>query len=210
MTEHDWRVKYGKLRAAAHSLGTDWTAFEKAALPLVPEGFRAGLGRIFANEREKTETYLNLVISIAERRAEGSSARRNDEERADWIDNDEGLYSLWKRSRLPKREFIRRNRDLIDQAIDRVLTGEEPAHSLLYGVGHRGGSAAARPKARIAFYEVGLVERPSGRRDRRPTYVWKPGYSRRPDGGAQPWRTRREAEAQARAQGARARFIHRR
>ena len=34
----------------------------------------------------------------------------NDNDRSQWIDNDEGLYSWWKQSRQPKSKFIRENR----------------------------------------------------------------------------------------------------
>lgn len=57
----------------------------------------------------------------------------NDDDRAQWIDNDEGLYRWWWCSRLPKREFIRKNRDAITAAIMPVLTGDKPAHHLAYG-----------------------------------------------------------------------------
>jgi hypothetical protein len=57
----------------------------------------------------------------------------NDTERAQWVDNDEGLYN-WKRStRLPMREFLRQNRAEIDAAISRVISGERPAGYLAYG-----------------------------------------------------------------------------
>ncbi len=57
----------------------------------------------------------------------------NDTERAQWIDNDEGLYGWWRSSRQPKRQFIRENRAEIDSAISRVTGGERPAHYLAYG-----------------------------------------------------------------------------
>ena len=44
-------------------------------------------------------------------------ARLNDEERRQWIENDEGLYNWQRRSRLSMREFIRQNRTEIDAAI---------------------------------------------------------------------------------------------
>ena len=45
----------------------------------------------------------------------------NDTERAQWVDNDEGLYN-WKRStRLSMREFVKQNREEIDSCINRVL-----------------------------------------------------------------------------------------
>ena len=41
----------------------------------------------------------------------------NDSDRSQWIDNDEGLYSWWRRSRQSKRAFIRENKAEIDAAI---------------------------------------------------------------------------------------------
>lgn len=77
--------------------------------------------------------------------------RLNDDERSQWIDNDEGLYNWWKSARrqtlnpfsglvrdagqMPKREFIRQNREEIDRAINNVLNGSKPAHYLAYGGG---------------------------------------------------------------------------
>jgi len=57
----------------------------------------------------------------------------NDTERAQWIDNDEGLYNWWRGSRQSKRDFIRANRADIDAAIDNVVGGHKPAHYLAYG-----------------------------------------------------------------------------
>jgi hypothetical protein len=45
----------------------------------------------------------------------------NDDDRAEWIDNDAGLYGWWRSSRQSKRDFIRANRTEIDAAIRRVL-----------------------------------------------------------------------------------------
>lgn len=59
--------------------------------------------------------------------------RRNDKDREQWVDNDEGLYCWWRSSRKAKRSFIRENRAEIDQVIDRVLNGDKPAHYLRYG-----------------------------------------------------------------------------
>lgn len=50
-----------------------------------------------------------------------------------WIDNDEGLYNWWKRSRQGKREFIRDNRAELESCIRRVTDGTKPAHYLAYG-----------------------------------------------------------------------------
>ena len=41
----------------------------------------------------------------------------NDTERAQWIDNDEGLYNWWRSSRQLKRAFIRENREELDRLI---------------------------------------------------------------------------------------------
>jgi hypothetical protein len=47
--------------------------------------------------------------------------RLNDDERQDFVSNDEYLYSLQRRSRLGRRAWIRANRDDIDAAYDRML-----------------------------------------------------------------------------------------
>jgi len=47
--------------------------------------------------------------------------QRNDEEREQWIDNDEGLYLWWIGSKQSYRNFIRENREQIDTVIDRAL-----------------------------------------------------------------------------------------
>jgi hypothetical protein len=59
--------------------------------------------------------------------------QHNDKERADWVNNDEGLYSRWKASRLGLRAFIRGNRPIIDEVIENVNSGRKPAHYLKYG-----------------------------------------------------------------------------
>lgn len=45
----------------------------------------------------------------------------NDNDREEWIDNDEGLYSWYRSSRKSMREFIRNNRTDIDAHIKAVL-----------------------------------------------------------------------------------------
>ena len=50
-----------------------------------------------------------------------------------WIDNDEGLHNWWRSSRISKRQFIRDNREELTACINRVLTGNRPAHYLAYG-----------------------------------------------------------------------------
>jgi hypothetical protein len=65
----------------------------------------------------------------------------NDQEREQWIDNDEGLYRWWQRSRLSKRAFIRANRAEITRAITSVTEGTQPAHHLEYGPRGRAGQS---------------------------------------------------------------------
>lgn len=50
--------------------------------------------------------------------------RVNDDDREQWVDNDEGLYTWWRSSRMGKRAFIRANRDDIDAVIRAALTRE--------------------------------------------------------------------------------------
>lgn len=57
----------------------------------------------------------------------------NDTDRSQWIDNDEGLYSWWKSTRLPKARFIKENRAELTTAILNVINGAKPAHYLRYG-----------------------------------------------------------------------------
>ena len=57
----------------------------------------------------------------------------NDNDRSQWIDNDEGLYNWWRSSRRPKRAFIRENRSELDRCILNVRDGRKPAHYLAYG-----------------------------------------------------------------------------
>lgn len=59
--------------------------------------------------------------------------RINDNDRAQWIDNDEGLYNEWRRSGKAKRAYIRENRAMIDECINNVISGKKPAHYKAYG-----------------------------------------------------------------------------
>lgn len=59
--------------------------------------------------------------------------RLNDEERRQWIENDEGLHCRWKQSGLSLREFIRVNRKHLDVIIVAIRDGKKPAHYLVYG-----------------------------------------------------------------------------
>ena len=47
--------------------------------------------------------------------------RLNEEDRRQWVLNDEGLYNWWTRTRLPMRKFIRDNRVVLDECIMEVL-----------------------------------------------------------------------------------------
>ena len=47
--------------------------------------------------------------------------KRNDSERGEWVNNDEGLYDWWKSERISLTGFIEEHRSDIDAAIDRVL-----------------------------------------------------------------------------------------
>ena len=60
-------------------------------------------------------------------------SKHNDSEREQWIVNDEGLYDLQRRSGKSMRNWIRENREMIDQCIDKVSGGKAPAHYLKYG-----------------------------------------------------------------------------
>ncbi len=51
----------------------------------------------------------------------------NDDDRAQWIDNDEGLYNWWRSSRQSKRAFIRENREELTRLIRRALAPKETA-----------------------------------------------------------------------------------
>jgi hypothetical protein len=57
----------------------------------------------------------------------------NDKDREQWIMNDEGLYNWFRSSRLSMRNFIRQNREELDECINRVTSGENPPHYLTYG-----------------------------------------------------------------------------
>ena len=54
----------------------------------------------------------------------------NDEERAMWINNDEGLYNWFKSERKPMRQFIKENRADITKHIE-IATGNIDTEKLL-------------------------------------------------------------------------------
>lgn len=45
----------------------------------------------------------------------------NDNDRAQWLDSDDVLYTIWRRSRMNQTAFIRANRKLIDGHIRAIL-----------------------------------------------------------------------------------------
>ena len=59
----------------------------------------------------------------------------NDNDREDFVNNDEGLYRLWQASKLGITTFVQQNRPFIDEVIRKVRDGEKPAHYLFYGDG---------------------------------------------------------------------------
>jgi len=59
----------------------------------------------------------------------------NDEDRRQWVENDEGLYLMKRSSRLSMTRFIRENRAFIDEVINNVTDNKKPAHYLVYGGG---------------------------------------------------------------------------
>ena len=46
----------------------------------------------------------------------------NDNDREQWVDNDEGLHAWWRRSGKAKRAFVRENRATIDAVIQASRT----------------------------------------------------------------------------------------
>jgi hypothetical protein len=57
----------------------------------------------------------------------------NDNDRRDFVDNDEGLYDMWRRSGVGQYRWVRENRTMIDEVLKAVRDGARPAHFLKYG-----------------------------------------------------------------------------
>lgn len=57
----------------------------------------------------------------------------NDNDRWDWVNNDEGLYDLYRYSGLNKKAFLKENRGLIDEIIIGCRNGKIQHHALKYG-----------------------------------------------------------------------------
>jgi hypothetical protein len=63
----------------------------------------------------------------------------NVKERQLWVLNDEGLYNAQQASGLGVREFVEKNKKMIDEVQDNVVSGRKPAHYLAYPeAGRRG------------------------------------------------------------------------
>lgn len=63
-----------------------------------------------AKRRKKTR--LGMVLD-----RDRGICKLNDRDRAEWINNDEGLYNWQRRSRLSMKAFIRQNKAEIDSAV---------------------------------------------------------------------------------------------
>ena len=57
----------------------------------------------------------------------------NDADRKDWVNNDEGLYNMFRRSGLSITKFVMTNRAFLDECIGNVTSGRKPAHYKAYG-----------------------------------------------------------------------------
>ena len=57
----------------------------------------------------------------------------NDDDREEFVNNDEGLYNMWLASSKGITVWVRENRPMIDEVIKAVRDGEKPAHYLVYG-----------------------------------------------------------------------------
>jgi hypothetical protein len=57
----------------------------------------------------------------------------NDNDREDFVNNDEGLYNMWRRSGKGITVWVRENRQFIDEYMGNVQSGAKPAHYGAYG-----------------------------------------------------------------------------
>lgn len=85
----------------------------------------------------------------------------DDREREMWVDNDEGLYDMWRSSGQSKRAFVRENRAFLDNAIGQVVGGTKRPHYLKYDSGRyrRGRPGGARDAAAFARAEAARLTR---------------------------------------------------
>jgi hypothetical protein len=75
-----------------------------------------------------TKPHKQKVVSagIVPRNIEiyGKKLTLNDEDREQWVSNDEGLYSCWRQSRQSKRQFVKENRAELTRIIMAYLNRE--------------------------------------------------------------------------------------
>lgn len=57
------------------------------------------------------------------------NARLNDEDRAEWVNNDAGLYALWHASGKGITAFVRANRAELDKRIIAIRDAPPPART---------------------------------------------------------------------------------
>lgn len=62
----------------------------------------------------------------------------NDKDRSQWVNNDEGLYLVCKRSKMSESRWIKENRALIDEVAKNVTENIQPASYLAYPGGSHG------------------------------------------------------------------------
>lgn len=84
---------------------------------------------------------------------ENPRSKHNDEERRQWVNNDEGLYNAAQMYEGGVKAFIRDNREFIDQVIDNVISGSKRAHYLAYDKVERNPKQTSR-KLRINDTEI--------------------------------------------------------
>lgn len=89
----------------------------------------------YARRQGYRVTYINRERALERNPLMMVVENPNDEERRQWVSNDEGLYDWYRSSRLPMREFIKLNRAGLDEVIARVTGGDKPAHYMKYGPG---------------------------------------------------------------------------
>ena len=77
----------------------------------------------------------------------------NDDDRRLWVLNDEGLYRMWRASKMALRQWIRQNRDFIDTVTGNVTAGRRQAHYLV--------TARRRPVADY-FYDFSKQNKTDG------------------------------------------------
>jgi hypothetical protein len=83
----------------------------------------------------------------------------NNEERRQWILNDEGLYNWQRSSGLNMAKFIRENREQIDAAIGNVTSGAQPAHYLAYRHDGTCACASCQRERRNSLIDSALARR---------------------------------------------------